>query len=103
MKRIATIAFALGVAGAIGCAKKDTAHPDDVDATACTEEAKLCPDGSSVGREGPDCEFAACPGEEAEGGDAIEAGAEAGEPAEDAEPTDEAEAPEADAKAEGEA
>lgn len=28
---------------------------------ACTLEAKLCPDGSSVGRTGPKCEFAACP------------------------------------------
>ncbi len=28
---------------------------------ACTQEAKLCPDGSSVGRTGPNCEFAACP------------------------------------------
>lgn len=28
---------------------------------ACTMEAKVCPDGSSVGRTGPDCEFAACP------------------------------------------
>lgn len=28
---------------------------------ACTMEAKLCPDGSSVGRTGPNCEFAACP------------------------------------------
>jgi len=27
----------------------------------CTEEAKLCPDGSYVGRIAPDCEFAACP------------------------------------------
>ncbi|MEZ4200005.1 MAG: hypothetical protein R3B69_00140 [Candidatus Paceibacterota bacterium] len=30
---------------------------------ACTLEAKLCPDGSAVGRIGPNCEFAACPGE----------------------------------------
>ncbi len=29
---------------------------------ACTEEAKICPDGSAVGRTGPDCEFAPCPG-----------------------------------------
>lgn len=29
----------------------------------CTMDAKLCPDGSSVGRVGPNCEFAACPGE----------------------------------------
>ena len=28
---------------------------------ACTAEAKLCPDGSSVGRTGPKCEFADCP------------------------------------------
>ena len=28
---------------------------------ACTMEAKLCPDGSYVGRSGPKCEFAACP------------------------------------------
>ncbi len=28
---------------------------------ACTAEAKLCPDGSSVGRTGPKCEFAKCP------------------------------------------
>lgn len=28
---------------------------------ACTEEAKICPDGSAVGRTGPDCEFAPCP------------------------------------------
>lgn len=28
---------------------------------ACTQDAKICPDGSSVGRTGPDCTFAACP------------------------------------------
>ncbi len=30
---------------------------------ACTMEAKLCPDGSYVGRTGPKCEFTACPSE----------------------------------------
>lgn len=29
---------------------------------ACTMDAKLCPDGSAVGRTGPNCEFAECPG-----------------------------------------
>lgn len=29
--------------------------------TACTQDAKLCPDGSYVSRTGPNCEFAACP------------------------------------------
>jgi hypothetical protein len=28
---------------------------------ACTLDAKLCPDGSAVGRVGPNCEFAQCP------------------------------------------
>lgn len=28
--------------------------------TACTEEAKICPDGSTVGRVGPACEFTPC-------------------------------------------
>ncbi|MFH1054778.1 MAG: hypothetical protein V1744_01655 [Candidatus Altiarchaeota archaeon] len=28
---------------------------------ACTTEAKVCPDGSTVGRVGPDCEFQRCP------------------------------------------
>lgn len=27
----------------------------------CTQEAKICPDGTSVGRTGPNCEFAPCP------------------------------------------
>ena len=27
----------------------------------CTMEAKVCPDGSVVGRTGPSCQFAACP------------------------------------------
>ncbi len=28
---------------------------------ACTAEAKICPDGSAVGRSGPNCEFTPCP------------------------------------------
>ena len=28
--------------------------------TACQADAKVCPDGTSVGRSGPSCEFAAC-------------------------------------------
>lgn len=29
---------------------------------ACTQEARLCSDGSVVGRTGPNCTFPACPG-----------------------------------------
>lgn len=28
---------------------------------ACTLEAQICPDGSAVGRSGPNCEFKKCP------------------------------------------
>lgn len=28
---------------------------------ACTQEVMVCPDGTSVGRVGPNCEFATCP------------------------------------------
>lgn len=34
-------------------------------APVCTKDAKQCPDGSSVGRVGANCEFALCPGETA--------------------------------------
>lgn len=34
---------------------------EDTGPVACTEEAKICADGSAVGRTGPNCEFAACP------------------------------------------
>lgn len=37
-----------------------TPTPQD-NGKACTQEAKICPDGSSVGRTGPNCEFEACP------------------------------------------
>ncbi|GEM_PF-1474340 len=29
--------------------------------TTCTQELKICPDGTGVGRIGPNCEFALCP------------------------------------------
>jgi uncharacterized protein len=35
--------------------------PPKCETVACTEEAKLCSDGSAVGRVGPNCEFAPCP------------------------------------------
>lgn len=39
-----------------GCTNTKTMVPQ-----ACTEEAKVCPDGSAVGRTQPNCEFAPCP------------------------------------------
>jgi hypothetical protein len=44
----------IGINFAINLSKPDTQ-------VACTMEAKICPDGSAVGRSGPRCEFAKCP------------------------------------------
>jgi|GEM_PF-1593991 len=50
------------------CYKSDvvSAVPNSSGPVACTLDAKVCDDGSAVGRTGPNCEFASCPGEEAE-------------------------------------
>lgn len=37
--------------------------PEESEQVVCTMDAKLCPDGSYVGRTGPKCEFAPCPSE----------------------------------------
>jgi hypothetical protein len=51
---------AIGFLAARGSdSNKVRSNPD----VACTEEAKLCPDGSGVGRQGPNCEFPDCPTE----------------------------------------
>lgn len=48
--------------------KSTTASPSPAlsptpESAVCTLEAKVCPDGSTVGRQGPLCEFTKCPGE----------------------------------------
>lgn len=43
----------------------------DSDQIICTLEAKICPDGSSVGRSGPNCEFEECPVSEVSQGTAF--------------------------------
>lgn len=35
--------------------------PSGTEPVFCTMDAKVCPDGSFVGRVGPNCEFAPCP------------------------------------------
>jgi hypothetical protein len=66
---ISTLAISCLLIGGLGCkAKPDTTPPNpDDDGVMCTMDAKICPDGSAVGRSGPDCEFDPCP---AGGGDA---------------------------------
>ncbi len=43
-----------------GGAKPSTTVPDEP--VFCTADAMQCPDGTYVGRQGPKCEFATCPG-----------------------------------------
>ncbi len=76
---LAAAGLGLGLALSACTPQRDTKPPVE-DPVACTEDAKVCPDGSAVGREGPDCEFPACPGEaeaEAEAEAQAEAEAEA--------------------------
>lgn len=64
MRTIYLIAIGLlillgGAVGAYTYKEKVLAPAPEV--TVCTQEAKICPDGSAVGRTGPHCEFAECP------------------------------------------
>lgn len=59
IKIIITVVAIIIVSGGYRLYKQNFANKDII--RACTEEAKLCPDGSAVGRTGPNCEFAACP------------------------------------------
>ena len=55
-----TLLAALLLGSPLAACKKQGDGSKDV---VCTMDAKMCPDGSSVGRQGPDCEFAPCPDE----------------------------------------
>lgn len=68
MKKILIVLLALLIIiGAFVYFKKEVSHNSDgallspKNNIACTEEAKMCPDGTYVGRTGPNCEFAICP------------------------------------------
>ena len=54
MKKLFILFLILIVVSISGCI-------DSEDQIACPADAKLCPDGSSVSRIAPDCEFAECP------------------------------------------
>lgn len=55
------IFFLLCVSGAAGYTIYKNLSANGIGETACTLEAMICPDGSSVGRTGPNCEFTPCP------------------------------------------
>lgn len=43
------------------CPHYQGSQEEEASNVACTMEAKICPDGSYIGRTGPNCEFAECP------------------------------------------
>ncbi len=53
----ALVIFSILLILALGC----TQQTPPANSTVCTQEAKICPDGSSVWRTGPDCAFTPCP------------------------------------------
>ncbi|HWB80210.1 MAG TPA: hypothetical protein VG755_34830 [Nannocystaceae bacterium] len=50
--------------GAIACRPPGPPPEPEPPGPICTRDAKLCPDGSAVGRTGPDCTFPPCPGDQ---------------------------------------
>ncbi len=67
MPKLSYVLVALVVGSAIGYyvgydhGFEKAVPPGDGGGIACTADAKLCPDGSYVGRVSPKCEFAQCP------------------------------------------
>lgn len=61
MKQLFALTVALAIFGFAGFMYRNALeHPNEPMPIACTMEARLCPDGTSVGRSGPSCEFSAC-------------------------------------------
>lgn len=61
-RTIAAIVILIGILIAVTYDKKQVMAPVPSDeGVVCTQEAKQCPDGSYVGRSGPQCQFADCP------------------------------------------
>ncbi len=60
----------IAVTSALVACEKSAPPSEPPPGNACTMDAKVCPDGSAVGRSGPNCEFAPCPEAPATGDDA---------------------------------
>jgi plastocyanin len=61
---IVLVLLVIGAVFVFGKGKKAEAPVSQVptgEQVACTMDAKMCPDGSFVGRSGPKCEFTTCP------------------------------------------
>lgn len=65
MKQLFFFVILLLILGIAGFLYRNTQeapmHGTNATGVACQTDAKVCPDGTSIGRSGPSCEFAACP------------------------------------------
>lgn len=65
MKQLFLFTALLALVGVIGFFYRATleapTHNTNTATTECTLDAKVCPDGTAVGRSGPSCTFVACP------------------------------------------
>ncbi|MFA5029646.1 MAG: hypothetical protein WC518_02740 [Patescibacteria group bacterium] len=61
MKKFLLLLSLVAVVALAGCTMVPSFIKTSNEAGVCTKEAKSCPDGSAVGREGPNCEFTPCP------------------------------------------
>ena len=59
------VIFFLGMLFISACSQQSSTTVEDTQ-TGCTKDAKVCPDGSVVGRVPPDCNFSPCPGGESD-------------------------------------
>lgn len=60
-KKIIILLILLGLVFLLAVFIGTSKNKEMVDNVACTMDAKICPDGSYVGRGGPNCEFTVCP------------------------------------------
>lgn len=65
MKQLFLLVVLLAVFGVVAFLYRATleapTHATNAVGTVCPADAKMCPDGSSIGRSGASCQFAACP------------------------------------------
>lgn len=66
MQKITLISFLLLAFVLVGCGELEnpSGPAEDPRIVTCTEDAKVCPDGTVVTRGGLACEFAPCPAEQ---------------------------------------